>query len=258
MNRACALVTGASRGIGAAIVTALAAEGFDVIVNYARSQDDAERVSEACRDLGVCAIPVQADVSDETARARLVSETKERFGRLDVLVNNAGVAPTIREDILDLSSESYDRLLAINLSGAFWLTQDVSRWMIEQRQRHSGRAFTVINITSISSSVSSPNRAAYCISKAGLSMATKLFADRLASEGIFVYEVQPGIIRTDMTDGVQEKYEQLIGDGLLPIARWGRPEDVASAVAVLATGKLGYSTGEVLRIDGGFHIRRLH
>jgi len=258
MSRACALVTGASRGIGAAIACALAAEGFDLALNYATSQPAASRVAASCEVHGIQSLLVQADISDKFSRQRMIDEIRRRFGRLDVLVNNAGIAPEKREDILDLSEQSYERVMSVNLTGSFRLTQLVARWMQQQRTEDADRPLTIINITSISSFTASPDRAAYCVSKAGLSMITKLFADRLASEGILVYEIQPGIIRTDMTSSVEKKYDQFIEGGGLPVPRWGEPEDVGKAVAMIAKRSLPYSTGEVIRVDGGFHLRRLH
>ncbi len=188
----------------------------------------------------------------------LLTFTKERFGRLDVLVNNAGIAPEARVDLLQASEESFERLLRVNLKAPYFLSQAVANWMIEQRTaRGPGYAPRIINITSISAYTASPERGDYCVSKAGLSMTTKLFAARLAEYGIPVYEVRPGIITTDMTAGVTEKYDALIANGLLPMPRWGTPEDVGRAVAALATGQLPYSTGDLINIDGGFHLRRL-
>ncbi len=180
-----------------------------------------------------------------------MDEVLARFGRIDLLVNNAGVAPNVRADLLEMGEESMRRVLSINLEGPFFLTQRVAREMICQG---SGM---IINITSMSAYVSSVNRGEYCVSKAGLSMMTQLFAVRLAEYGIPVYEIRPGIIRTDMTAGVAGKYDALIGGGLLPIARWGTPEDIAKAVDALSQGLLPYSTGEVINVDGGFHLQRL-
>jgi NAD(P)-dependent dehydrogenase (short-subunit alcohol dehydrogenase family) len=186
----------------------------------------------------------------------MIEFTRERYGRLDLLVNNAGVAPLVRADLLETSEESLDRLLSINLKGPFFLTQLAARWMIEQRQA-GGLPAKIITITSISAYTASVNRGDYCISKAGLAMLTPLFATRLAEHGICVYEIRPGVIATDMTGPVQEKYDRLIAEGLTPIARWGRPEDVGRAVVALAQDALPFSTGEVINVDGGFHLRRL-
>jgi NAD(P)-dependent dehydrogenase (short-subunit alcohol dehydrogenase family) len=182
---------------------------------------------------------------------------RERFGRCDMLVNNAGVAPIKRVDILDASEESFDRVMNINLRGPYFLTQSVANWMIEQKKVDHNRIYRICNISSVSSYASSPARGEYCLSKAAVSMMTKLYADRLADHGIFVFEIQPGIIATDMTSVVKDKYDKLIADGLTPIRRWGLPEDVARAVGAIAEGRLDFCTGQVLHVDGGFHIRRL-
>jgi NAD(P)-dependent dehydrogenase (short-subunit alcohol dehydrogenase family) len=182
---------------------------------------------------------------------------RARFGRLDVLVNNAGVAPRVRADLLETGEESLDFVLGVNLRGTFFLTQAAARWMVAQRETVAGHRPCIVNISSMSAYTSSVNRGEYCLSKAGVSMVTSLFADRLAEYRIPVHEIRPGIIRTDMTAKVEEKYDRLIAGGLLPIARWGTPEDVADAVAVLVSGQLSYSTGQILDVDGGFHIRRI-
>ena len=257
MDRRCALITGASRGIGSAIAVKLAGEGFDVVVNFARSMEAAERIASACARFGVRSRALAGDISDGASREALLDSVRMEFGRLDVLVNNAGVAPRTRKDILDLDPITFDEIMNVNLRGTFFLTQLAARWMVRQHEIHAEREFYIINITSISSFTSSPDRAGYCISKAGLSMATKLYADRLAQHAIRVYEVRPGIIETDMTRGVRAKYDCLIDEGLLPISRWGTPEDVALAVTALARGYLPYSTGEVVNVDGGFHLRKL-
>ena len=256
-ERRCALVTGSTRGIGQAIATRLAGEGIDIAVNGRHGEEAAQATLDLCRKVGVEASYFQADVSVASSRMELVASIRERFGRLDILVNNAGVAPKERKDILEATEESFDRVLGINLRGPYFLTQLVSRWMIEQKRANSDLDLLIVNISSVSSFTSSPERGAYCISKAGVSMATKLFAHRLAEYGICVYEVQPGIIRTDMTMAVEEKYEQLFNEGIAPIARFGQPQDVADAVAGFAKGLFRYSTGEVIHVDGGFHLRRL-
>lgn len=249
-----AIVTGAARGIGRAIALALAKDGFAVA---AVSRSGAENVNAASlmKELAACSpssFYVSADISSGADRRRIVDTAVEKFGHIDVLVNNAGVAPKERRDILEMSEESMDDLLSVNLKGTFFLTQYAAKKMIE-----GGYGTAIINITSMSAYTSSTSRGEYCISKAGLSMATALFADRLAPYGIGVYEVRPGIIETDMTAVVKGKYDALIDGGLLPISRMGKPEDVAKAVSMLASGALGYSTGEVINVDGGFHLRRL-
>ena len=248
-----AIVTGASRGIGRAISLKLASDGFIVI---AAARADEEKAAEYIRELKTISpesIYVPTDISSDAARKNLVDTAFARFGRLDILVNNAGVAPLVRKDILEMDMESMDRLLDINLKGTFFLTQYAANKMIENK---CGDA--IVNVTSMSAYTASVSRGEYCISKAGLAMATELFAVRLAEYGINVYEIRPGIIRTDMTATVTEKYEKMIAEGLLPIARMGVPEDIAKAVSALASGVLPYSTGEVINIDGGFHIRTLY
>lgn len=230
-----ALVTGGTRGIGRGIAEKLRDEGWEVVVSCRTPR---EIPGVRC---------VVADNSVPEDRARLLEEA----GDIDLLVNNAGIAPRVRADLLDMSEESMDEVLRTNLYGPFFLTQQAAKGMIA---RGSG---IIINISSMSAYTVSTNRGEYCVSKAGVSMMTQLFAARLAEYGIPVYEIRPGIIRTDMTSKVTEKYDRLIQNGLLPIARWGEPEDIAEAVSVLAEGRLRYSTGEVINVDGGFHIQRL-
>ena len=247
-----AIITGASRGIGRAISLKLAQAGFIVIAAARGSEEKAADYIAELKAISPESIYVPADISVEADRKNLVDTALEKFGRIDILVNNAGVAPIERKDILEMSEESMDRLLNINLKGTFFLTQYVANKMIE-----GGFGDMIIGVTSMSAYTASISRGEYCISKAGLAMATDLFAVRLAEYGINVYEIRPGIIRTDMTAGVSAKYEALIADGLLPIARMGEPEDIANAVYALASGLLKYSTGEVLNVDGGFHLRTL-
>ncbi|MCL4789475.1 MAG: 3-ketoacyl-ACP reductase [Verrucomicrobia bacterium] len=265
MNRV-ALVTGASRGIGRGIALELAKLGFDVVVNYAGNEAAARQTAADCVAAAqadgkkVRAVVCQADISQTADRRKLVDFTKQTFGRLDLLVNNAGVAPNVRADILEAGEESFDRLIAINVKGPYFLTQLTAKWMIEQVTHHASR-FTsppkIITISSISACTASTNRGDYCVSKAALSMLTPLFASRLAEFGINVYEIRPGVIATDMTGPVKEKYDKLIGEGLTPIQRWGTPEDIGRAVAAIASDAFPFSTGEVINVDGGFHLRRL-
>lgn len=262
MGKATALVTGASRGIGRGIALALAGQGYDIAAVATRLEGDAERpgLRELVREveaLGVTCLPLVADIADLASHEAVVQQAIERFGGIDVLVNNAGVAPLVRADILECSPESYDRLMDINLRGPFFLTQAVGRQMVEQVKNGAARAPKIIFITSISSRVASPNRAEYCVSKAGLSMAAKNYAVRLAEHGINVYDLQPGITATDMTAGVKEKYDRLIAEGLLLSQRWGTPEDVGKAVVALAGGYFEYSTGSVIEIGGGLSVERL-
>ena len=252
-----ALVTGGARGIGHGISEALAKEGFDLAICGQREEADVTEPLTALRAHGGEVQYVRADVSDDSARSYLVEAIRQRFGRLDVLVNNAGVAPRVRADILETSRESFDWVLGVNLRGPFFLTQAVANWMVEQRSADESFTGSVIFVTSISSTVASTNRVEYCISKAGLSMAAQTWAVRLAELGISVFEVRPGVIQTDMTSGVQEKYDKLIEQGLMLQPRWGVPSDVGRAVAMLARGDLPYSTGQVIMVDGGMLVDRL-
>ncbi len=252
-----ALVTGGSRGIGRGIAEALAASGFDVAINGVRAADQVPGILQTLKTLGAAAIYCRGDVSSADDRRAIVDAVRQRFGRLDVLVNNAGVAPTSRADLLDATEESFVRLMRVNLKGPCFLTQLVARWMIQQRAADAAFSGIVVNVSSVSATEASVDRGDYCISKAGLAMATQLWAIRLAEYGIAVYEVRPGIIRTDMTAPVVEKYDGLIEEGLTVERRWGTPEDVGRAVAMLARGELSYATGNVIHVDGGLTLRRL-
>jgi NAD(P)-dependent dehydrogenase (short-subunit alcohol dehydrogenase family) len=255
-----AIVTGASRGIGRGIATSLAGANYDIVVNYARNAQAAEEVRREVEAAGARALLVQADISAATDRKKLVDETTARFGRIDLLVNNAGVAPDVRADILDATEESFDRLININLKGPYFLTQLVARQMLQEirNPKSAIRNPKIITISSISAYAASINRGDYCVAKAGLSMMTRLFASRLAEHGINVYEIRPGVIETDMTGPVKAKYDKLIFEqDLTPIHRWGKPQDIARAVVAIATDLLPFSTGEVINVDGGFHLRRL-
>jgi len=259
-----ALITGASRGIGRGIAIELARGGFSAAINYATRRDAALECKQLCEK----ATPpntessfevFQADISERSDRARLLEGVQERFGWIDLLVNNAGVAPAVRADLLETSEESFDRLMNTNARGPFFLTQAVAGvWIAGLKQREAaGKKPKIVNISSVSAYAPSVNRGEYCMSKAALSMMTQLFAVRLADHGINVYEVRPGVIETDMTGSVKEKYDRMISEGLTPIKRWGKPEDVGRAVAALALDRFPFSTGEVINVDGGFHIRRL-
>lgn len=251
-----ALVTGGSRGIGFGIAQALADAGFDLSINGVRAGSDVSVALEELRRRGARVVYCKGDIGNDADRQAIVATTLNHFERIDLLVNNAGVAPAVRADLLELSEVNFDRLLNINLRGTFFLTQRVAKHMLESTSGriHPGR---IITITSLSATHASVNRGEYCISKAGLAMMTKLFATRLAANGIDVFEVRPGIIRTDMTAGVQEKYNALIAAGLTLEPRWGEAADVGNAVAILATGKLTYATGQVLDVGGGMTIERL-
>jgi NAD(P)-dependent dehydrogenase (short-subunit alcohol dehydrogenase family) len=252
-----ALVTGGSRGIGLGIAEALADSGFNLAINGVRDATEVAHVVDALTQRGVDACYCRGDVSVSADRQAIVDGVRARFGRLDVLVNNAGVAPSVRADILNATEDSFDRVIGINLKGPYFLTQLVARWMIEQRQADAAHHGVIINVSSVSATEASTNRGEYCISKAGIAMATQLWAHRLAEFGIAVYEVRPGIITTDMTAPVKEKYDTLIAGGLIVENRWGKPEDVGRAVAVLARGELTYATGNVIHVDGGLTLRRL-
>ena len=263
---AVALITGASRGIGRGIALELATLGYDLVINYARNVSAAQQTATDCGSAAQAAGMViraeicQADIASDADRRKLIHFTKEKLTRLDLLVNNAGVAPEVRADILEASEESFDRLIAINVKGPYFLTQLAANWMIAQRRTGvSPVPFRpkIITISSISAYTASVNRGDYCLSKAALAMLTPLYAARLAEHGINVYEIRPGVVRTDMTAPVTEKYDTLIAEGLTPIKCWGTPEDVGKAVAAIAQDLLPFSTGEVINVDGGFHLRRL-
>lgn len=254
-QRSVALVTGGNRGIGLGITEALLSEGYAVAI-LATREEPAELMSRL-RQHGD-AIYVQGSVADLDDHERYVQAALDAWGRVDLLVNNAGVAPTVRADILEAEPESFDRVLAINLRGPYFLTQRVANAMLERRgEDDDGPIGTIINVSSISATAVSTNRGEYCISKAGVSMATQLWAVRLAGEGILVYEVRPGVVATDMTAGVKDKYDEQFANGLAPMARWGTPADVAGAVVQLAAKRMPYSTGDVITVGGGMQIPTL-
>jgi NAD(P)-dependent dehydrogenase (short-subunit alcohol dehydrogenase family) len=252
-----ALITGGTRGIGLGIAEALAREGCHLALCGRRGQDQVQEVIDRLKRHGHDVLYAVCDVSQVADHAQLLDAIRAHYGRLDVLVNNAGVAPNERNDLLDATPESYDRVMDINLRGPYFLTQAVANWMVEQGSQDTAWSGCIINVTSISSTVASPNRGEYCISKAGLTMATRLWAVRLAEFSIPVYEIRPGIIRTDMTSGVQDKYDHLISEGLTLQPRWGTPSDVGKAAALLARGDMPYSTGEAIMVDGGLTVDRL-
>lgn len=258
-----ALVTGSTHGIGKAIIIELAKLGFSVIINGASTEklseeylSELDAIQSKSPDFQY--LYIRADISKKEDRLRLIEKVKEKFNRIDILVNNAGIAPKERKDLLEASEESFEWVLKVNLQGPYFLTQGVANWMISL-QEELGKDYYpyIINISSISSFTSSPNRGEYCVSKAGMTMMTKLYADRLATHGIPVYEIQPGIIDTPMTKAAKEKYDQLFEEGLTPIKRWGIPEDIAKVVGTIVEGNIPYSTGDIIHIDGGFHLRRL-
>jgi NAD(P)-dependent dehydrogenase (short-subunit alcohol dehydrogenase family) len=258
MNKT-ALVTGGSRGIGFGIAEGLASDGWDLVINGVRPAELASEALSRLRGRGVRVAYAQGDIGKSEGRLGILNACNEfTSGKtVNLLVNNAGVAPRVRTDLLETSEESYDHVVDTNLKGVFFLTQAVARLMVASKQKDPLFAATIVNITSISATVVSVNRGEYCISKAGLSMLSKLFAARLGEHGIPVYEVRPGVVRSDMTAGVAEKYDNLIKSGLFVQPRWGLPDDVGRAVASLARGDLAYSTGQVIMVDGGMTIPRL-
>jgi 3-oxoacyl-[acyl-carrier protein] reductase len=255
-----ALITGASRGIGRGIALELARAGrHDLVINYAGNEAAARECKALCEEAcgGKRRVETaQGDISVAADRERMVDFVSREFGRLDLLVNNAGVAPAVRADLLEAGEESFDRLIGINLKGPYFLTQKAAK-LIADSTPVEGVAQAVVNVTSISAYAVSTNRGDYCVAKAGLAMMTKLYAVRLAEYGIGVFEIQPGVIATDMTQGVKEKYDRMFAEGLAPISRWGTPSDVGKAVVAVAMGLFPYSTGQVFNVDGGFHIHTI-
>ena len=247
-----AIITGASRGIGYGIAEKLIGLGYVICIMDLRSAEDAKENLDALSEKGEV-FYFCGSTTSENDRNAFVDQVMEKYGRIDVLVNNAGVAPRVRQDLLSATEESFDFVVGVNVKGTMFLSQRVANEMLKQEKNEKGIRAIIVNISSFSATVSSPNRPEYCISKAGVSMLTKLFADRLAAEGVYVYEVQPGVIATDMTSTVQEKYNRLIFEGSeFPIKRWGLPEDVANAVSMFTEGNLTYTTGQVLYVDGGY------
>ncbi len=253
-----ALITGGSRGIGFGIAKALAAEKWNILINGVRPVDDVTEPLDELRATGVCAGYARGDIGSAAGRSSIMRAAREfARGPVNLLVNNAGVAPKVRADLLDTSEESYDHVVDTNLKGVFFLTQAFARDMVAAKTADAKFEAAIINITSISATVVSINRGEYCIAKAGFAMLTQLFAARLGGDGIPVYEVRPGVIKTDMTAGVTEKYDQLIANGLCVQSRWGFPTDVGRAVAALARGDFSFSTGQVIMVDGGLTMPRL-
>jgi NAD(P)-dependent dehydrogenase (short-subunit alcohol dehydrogenase family) len=258
MRAKTALITGAGRGIGFGITEKLAAEGFNVVICDIWPAEDVEpKIKELEAKYGVGGLYCQCDVTDAEGRKKMLDAIVERFGALNVLVNNAGVAPKVRADILDATEESFDRVMTINLKGPYFLTQLIANHMIEMKKKDPEFTGCVINTGSVSAEVASVSRGEYCLSKAAVGMATKLWAVCLAEYDIPVYEIRPGVIKTDMTATVTEKYNKLISEGLTLLKRWGYPDDIARAAAMLARGDLAYSTGQVINVDGGMQIGRL-
>ena len=251
-----ALITGGSRGIGFGIAKHLAQNGFDLAVNGVREEKSITDDMQELRNAGADVLYCQGDVSLTDDRKKIVEQVKKHFGKLHVLINNAGVAPKERKDILETEEESFDRLIATNLKSTYFLSQQVANWMIEQKKADTLFASCIINISSVSATAANINRGEYCVSKAGISMVTQLFAVRLGEFDIPVYEVRPGVIHSDMTAGVKEKYDKLIGEGLTVQKRWGYPDDIGKAVSALALGNFPYSTGQVIMLDGGLTLSR--
>ena len=258
MSKPVAFITGGSRGIGFGCAHQLAEQGFDVAINGMRDESAVSEAIAALEALGANVLYCQGDIGSAEARAAMLASIKERFGRLNVLVNNAGVAPKERKDILEASEASFDYVVDTNVKGPYFLSQAAANWMIEQKDAADADAFyAIINVGSISATVVSVNRGEYCVSKAGIAMMSQLFAARLGEYGIPVYEIRPGVIKTDMTSGVTGKYDALIEDGLCVTKRWGFPDDIGKAVAALANGQFPYSTGQVIMVDGGLTMPRL-
>jgi len=257
-NANVALITGSRRGIGLGIAVELAKAGYKIVINGTAALEDSHDSIHAVESAGAADCHyIQADISKTSERAAIIAEVRSKFGKLNVLVNNAGVAPSPREDILVAEEESFDRLLRINLKGPYFLTRDIANWMVEQQKTRPEQKYKIINISSINAFTASPSRGEYCISKAAIGMMTALYAIRLAEYGIGVFEIRPGITKTDMTAIVSDKYDKLISEGLVPIARWGLPEDIGKAVVALCKDYFPYSTGEVINVDGGFHLKTL-
>jgi len=252
-----ALITGGSRGIGLGIATELAKAGFDLAINGVRNENLLAEALSGLKAYGVQVIYVQGDVSLKNDRDRMINQVISHYGQLNILVNNAGIAPRERKDILEATEESFDQVLNVNLKGPYFLTQQVANHMVGIKKKEPSQFCCIINVSSVSASVVSINRGEYCISKAGIAMATKLWAVRLGEFDIPVYEIQPGVIHTDMTAGVQEKYDQLFQQGLAVQQRWGTPEDVGKVAAAMCLGNMPYSTGQVVMVDGGMTIQRL-
>ncbi|HUG90542.1 MAG TPA: 3-ketoacyl-ACP reductase [Planctomycetaceae bacterium] len=252
-----ALITGGARGIGLGVSRRLAADGWNVAVNGVREESAVAGPLAELRGLGVDAIYCRGDVASRADREQMLERVRAHFGRIDLLVNNAGITSPGRKDVLEAQEDSFDRVFGVNLRGPFFLTQAIANWMIDERRADPGFRGCIINVSSISAEIVSTNRGDYCLTKAAIGMATKLWAARLAEFGISVYEIRPGVIRSDMTAGVTEKYDRLIAEGLTLERRWGEPDDVGRAAAMLARGDLPYATGQVLRVDGGMSIRAM-
>ena len=255
--RRAALVTGGTRGIGLGVARALAEDGWDLALGGVRPEAEVAATLDELRRRGAAVDYCQGDIGNQQDRTRIVEQVRTRFGAVHALVNNAGRAPRVRADLLDATEDSFEELIRTNLQGPYFLTQAIARDQVARRQADPSFTASIVFITSVSAEMASVNRGEYCVSKAGLAMAVRLFATRLAETGIGVFEVRPGIIATDMTSAVRDLYDRRIADGLVPERRWGQPEDVGRAVAALVRGDVPYATGTVVHVDGGLSVPRL-
>ena len=251
------LITGGSRGIGLGIAKSLAAKNYYLAINGMREEKDVLPVLDGLRSFGVKVIYCQGNISMPEDRQRIIEKIKSNFGQLNVLINNAGIVSDERKDILEVNEISYERVMKTNLQGPYFLSQEIAKWMIQQKGADTKYEASIINVSSVSATIASVNRGEYCLSKAGIAMMTKLFAVRLAEYNIPVYEIRPGIIKTDMTAGVQEKYDKLFLEGIALEKRWGLPEDIGKAATALVEGSIPYATGQVINVDGGLTIQTL-
>ena len=252
-----ALITGGTRGIGLGIARKLAKEGMDLALNGVRPAVEVKEIVEELRQFGIQVAYFQGNISEKSDRQRILNGVKAEFGSLNFLINNAGVAPRVRADVLEVAEEDFDHLMDINLRGTFFLTQHVANWMVEMKMESPSQNFSIVTITSVSARLASTNRAAYCMAKSGLSMMNQVFAVKLAEFGIPVFEIQPGVIETDMTEKVKEIYQERIQKGLTLEPRMGNPEDIGKLVASLLRGDLSYATGQIIAVDGGMMVGRL-
>lgn len=255
--RKTALITGGTRGIGLGIAKKLAQEGIDLSLNGVRPESDVQEVLDELRQLGVRVEYFPGNIAEKADRERILNGVKAKFGVLNFLINNAGVAPRVRADVLEVAEEDFDHLMDINMRGTFFLTQAFANWMVDLKKADASSDFSIVTITSVSARLASSNRAAYCMAKAGLSMMSQVFAVKLAEFGVPVFEIQPGVIETDMTEKVKEIYQERIQKGLTLEPRMGKPEDIGKIVASLIRGDLSYATGQIIAVDGGMMVGRL-
>jgi 3-oxoacyl-[acyl-carrier protein] reductase len=255
--RRTAFITGGTRGIGLGIARALVNDAWDIALNGVRQDAEVTATLDDLRRSGGAVEYVRGDLASAEDRTRIVEQVRARFGTVNALVNNAGRAPRVRADLLEATEDSFEELMRTNLQGPYFLTQAIARDQLAKRRDDPAFQASIVFVTSVSAEMASVNRGEYCVSKAGLAMAVRLFAVRLAEAGIAVYEVRPGIVATDMTSGVREMYDRRIADGLVPERRWGQPEDIGRTVASLLRGDLPYATGTVIHVDGGLSLPRL-